>query len=253
MRKLFIFLFFVIFLLSINQVYATISLSPGRAYFNVDGKGEVCETINLFSQDYDGTIIVRDVWASNIDEGTNINKYTSEKEDLGIDITYDNELEITKGEEVDFEVCILKDNKEKAKGAIIFTPSSDTNVVVEVGTWMYINMEKEVEEVIKAQEIQTQTTTSGGSGNSGSSVKATELSDAELKAEENALKAQEAKVSLVVKEVQEEDKSSGITGSFIGSDNSFTFNWNRILMGFIVAAIGIIAVVSFRKKYRRNY
>src|SRR3989344_4641578 len=128
----FYFLFFIFIIVNINIVGAGLNLAPGKLNFNMETNNELCKEITIVSNDYKGEIRIRDVWAS-VDEGSNINKFYLEAGDFDISISYPNEIDLNERETID--VCLSGSNIKQAKGAIIFTPNTDTNIVVEVGTW----------------------------------------------------------------------------------------------------------------------
>ena len=242
MKTNFIFLFLL--LIFVTSLASAVSFSPTDLRFNLKPNEEECQKVTITSES--DIITLSDSWAESKDQNWSVSGFKSEASLHDISIDYPSELS---ADEREFEVCLSGGTLGEYHGVLVLKEEQVGNSIIQMGIWIKVIISK-TGKISVTPVSDTTTTTSGGSG---SSVKATELSDADLKAEEAALKAQEAKVGIVVKEVQEEDKNSGITGSVIGSGNSFTFNWNRILMGFIVAAIGVVAVVSFRKKYRRNY
>lgn len=135
----FYFLFFIILgLMSVNIVSAGLNLAPGKLNFNMKTENMKCEEIVVVSEDYTGEVSVRDVWAS-VEEGNNINKFYMTAEDFGININYPETIDLNKKKTI--EVCLSGNNIKEGKGAIIFTPKSETNVVVEVGTWLFVEGE----------------------------------------------------------------------------------------------------------------
>ena len=60
-------------------------------------------------------------------------------EKLGIQISYPKQIDNFNNNQ-EIEVCITARYSGQYRGALIFTPKSDTNVVVEVGTWLLVNV-----------------------------------------------------------------------------------------------------------------
>ncbi|MFH1270240.1 MAG: hypothetical protein ABII03_01255 [Nanoarchaeota archaeon] len=110
-----------------------------RLNLTIDAGEEKCQVITLYSDGYSGTIYVRDVWAELFNEQGNLNQYTFTSTDHGISISYiDTFLDFENS--ANFEVCIIASNPGKYLGAIIFSPKTEGNVVVEIGTWILLHV-----------------------------------------------------------------------------------------------------------------
>lgn len=155
MRHLFfIFLFFIFF--SSALVSATLNLDKGKLYFDLKTGEESCQDIIITAQNYTEAISVRNVWANNMSEDQNLNHYTTNPSDLGIAINYPKIFDSI-SEKQTVKVCINASAPGAYKGAIIFTPKSNTNIVVEVGSWLFLNVTGDQIETNKEVE-QNQTT-----------------------------------------------------------------------------------------------
>ena len=120
-------------------INASVYLSPSKLYFDMKNNKEDCQTITFISDDYQGNIIIRDVWAD-IKEDSNINNFNMRSNDFGIYITYDSAIKnFEESEEI--EICLTGKNVKNGKGALIFTPESETNVIVETGAWIFVKGE----------------------------------------------------------------------------------------------------------------
>jgi len=138
MRNLFfIFLFFIIF--SSVLVGATLNLNKGKLYFDLKTGEESCQEVVITASNYTDSINVRDVWANSMSEDQNLNHYTADKSNLGIKINYPKSFDSISDKQT-AKVCITPSIPGQYKGAIIFTPKSDTNIVVEVGSWLFVNV-----------------------------------------------------------------------------------------------------------------
>lgn len=137
MKKILILFIFSIFLSS-SFVSAGFSVSSGKLYFNLEQGKEQCQNLVLFSSDYEGPITIRDKWASNSDN-SNPNTFSQTSNDLQIKIKHDKKIDNFKTNK-DIQICIGSDYSGQRRGIIIFTPESKTNVVVEAGVWLLVNV-----------------------------------------------------------------------------------------------------------------
>ena len=221
--------------MGMNLASATLNLSPGKLYFNINPNEEICQMIVLSSTDYIGEINIRDVWAKSFDEGSNTNTYDKKAEDFGIEIYYDNLIE-NFDEEEEIEVCLSGSTIRKSKGAIIFTPKSETNVVVEVGTWLFVTI---------SEPPQMTTTSSGGggegsSGGGGGGIVQQTITSRQKSSQENT----------EVQEIseQKEEENAGITGAVIGGGKK-----SGKIIGITLVAIGVIGLlINYQYKKRRQ-
>lgn len=223
MKYCFTFLFFVIFMLSLNLI-SSFSFSPTDLSFNLKPNEEECQKITIESESE--IVALSDKWAESKDQSWSVGGFKTEASLYDIFIYYPLELSKTERE---FEVCLSGETLGEYHGVLVLKEEQVGNSIIQMGVWLKV--------------IISET----------GKIKVTPVSDTTSL---EALKKNETQISLRVNEITDEankSNNSGITGSVIGSDNSFTFNWGRILIGFIVAVVGMIAVVRFRKKYRRNY
>ena len=136
MKLIFYFLFILILT---NLASASLNIDKGKLYFNLNPGEESCQSIKVSSNSYEGKVNIRDIWAETFDEEGNFRKYTFTAKDHGLNIRYDNKID-NFNKESSVEVCLNGNYPGEYKGAMIFTPESDTNVVVEVGTWLLVNI-----------------------------------------------------------------------------------------------------------------
>ena len=230
MKPNFIFLFLV-FMINLGLASAALSPSPGKLYFNTEINARSCEKITLSSLDYKGDIKIRDVWATSINEGANINKYTATASDFGITLEYSEIIENFSGSK-EVEVCLTQTSSTKSKGGIIFTPGSETNVVVEYGTWLFVNLE----EPKPISDTPTKSTTNPNSNTN----PASNTGEVVLGIEENKQNIEEEEV-----EIKNEVTANGITGAAVGTSNK---SINVVTIIIILVIIGaFIALLSYRK------
>ena len=230
MKPNFIFLFLV-FMINLGLASAALSPSPGKLYFNTEINARSCEKITLSSLDYKGDIKIRDVWATSINEGANINKYTATASDFGITLEYSEIIENFSGSK-EVEVCLTQTSSTKSKGGIIFTPSTGTNVVVEYGTWFFVNLE----EPKPISDTPTKSTTNPNSNTN----PASNTGEVVLGIEENKQNIEEEEV-----EIKNEVTANGITGAAVGTSNK---SINVVTIIIILVIIGaFIALLSYRK------
>ena len=158
------FLFFTILIgtiTNISLVHAGLGLSPGKINFDVQGNDEQCKEVTVVSDDYAGELRLRDVW-SNSKEESNINNFDMEANDFGFDISYPETINIEDKETI--EICLSGGDLREARGALIFTPDSDTNIVVEVGAWIFVKELEVGDESIGGSPSITGNVIGGGSG-----------------------------------------------------------------------------------------
>jgi hypothetical protein len=222
-------------LFSLNFVSSMIELKPSKLEFDLQPNEEKCLEVYLNINENEETIFVRDIWTKNPDnEPNNLNNYKLNNEDLNIYVNYEDKLE-NLSEENKMRVCLSGKDKGEFRGALIFTPKSEKNVVVEVGTWLLVNIED--------KQVQEENIGNKKSGNSGGSYSTSNLDDLEKedeKEEENLLNNLEAEEDN--KENWEENENAQITGGVIGG---------KAKIGIIsVIFIGVIlfATINLRKK-----
>lgn len=232
---IFLLLLFLVFLSSASLAFAGVSPSPGRLYFDAGANNRICQTITLSSSDYQGDVKVRDVWATSTSEGANINKYTASASDFGITLEYPKTITGFNGN-AEVEVCLTQQELVKAKGGIIFTPSTGTNVVVENGVWLFINLSP-------AEQTSGSSTTSVSSSSGGNSESGKVI-----------LGIDESKQTSVqeIVDTNSELAGSGITGASVGtSNNSLNLKAIIIILVIIGAFIGLLNYRKIRQEKRR--
>ena len=223
---------------------ASFRLSPGKLYFDVNLNEKNCQNIVLSSEDYLGEVNIRDVWAKNIDEGYNINNYSVKSEDLGIKLDYNKLIENFDGSE-EVEVCLSGNKIGESKGAIIFTPKSETNIVVEVGTWLMVN-------VTESQQTQPTNLANIGSDGGGFSIK-TVGENSEAEEDKVAPEEQSEKItSKAVQDILEDNAGENENLELIPKERNYTL-WGIIaVLGLFIFSILIIRTINIRKRRNKN-
>jgi hypothetical protein len=268
MKTKIFFNFLLIFFMSLALVSASLNLNKGKLDPDIVIGEEFCDTISVSASDYSGTISVRDKWAETFDEERNLNSYTSTAEDHDMTIQYENNPEIVDGN-ADVEVCITPTKLGKYKGALIFTPESDSNVVVEVGTWLFVNViEKPTEDTPQPNPnpspAPSNNPSSGGGGGSpssgGSSSSKTTKTTSSLSEKPDLPWAEikdidPNKKTLETEETLEESTSDqnnqqkpGLTGRVV--DEEGNVNFKSII--WIALALIVIAAAILVRRVRRN-
>jgi hypothetical protein len=163
MQKYFFYLFLISILVSTTFISASLNLAPGKLSFNLDPGVQDCQNITLIAKNYSGPISIRDVWTNEKNQ-YNINKFNLSKDDLGVEVLYNSKIEET-SERQEVEICLKPNKSGSYLGDIIFTPLSDTNVVVESGAWLFVNVSGEVKEETQVQEKIITNTGDGITGN----------------------------------------------------------------------------------------
>lgn len=164
-KPIFIFLFLLFFT---SFASANLGLSHGKLEFNIDIGEKACEVVTVSSGSYEGEVVARDIWAETIDEERNFNFYTYSADDHGITLDYiDTIVEFEK--EFDVEVCLEAEEVGEFKGALIFAPEAETNIVIEKGVWLLVNVQEAKVEPEPPQQETPPANTGGSSGGGGSS------------------------------------------------------------------------------------
>jgi len=145
----------VVLIILLSLVGASLNLNPTKIYLSLNPNEENCQKIFLSSQNYTGTIKVRDIWTNNLSE-SNLNKYTLSANDLGVTINYPKQFDNFKDSQ-EVEVCLSSINSGNYRGALIFTPQSNTNVIVEIGTWLFLNVSGSNPEITNTQQTTEET------------------------------------------------------------------------------------------------
>jgi hypothetical protein len=264
MKKDFIFLIFFILIIScISYANASLNLAPGKLIFDIEKGKQGCQIITLSSGDYSGMINIRDIWTNDIND-SNTNKYPLNASDFEIEISYNKQL-TNFNKNQDIQICITGNEIiNKTRGAIIFTPISNTNVVVEVGAWIFVTV-NEPKPSPTNNNGNANTNTGSGSSSSGSSGGGLGITSASINANAESNTSNEAKIGLNInsnnstnkneeetvqtRNINENESSSVITGSAIGNRLG---NWKVIA---VVLAVIIIAgiIIYNRNKSKQNY
>lgn len=237
-----LFFLFLIIVLAINLVSSSLNLDKGKMEYNLKVEEESCQIISLNSEDYKGTIKIRDVWAENQNEEKNLNKYNFSASDNKLTIKYmDTVLDFK--DSMDFEICITADEPGNFKGALIFTPEAETNVVIEVGTWIIINSEKIPKTNPNDNQGSSSSGSGGSSGGSGSGVIKTN-------SEKNKTLSKESNEKSENKTNEEnkidENSKTGITGAVIGLFGNK--NTKIISLAVIILVISYFLIYKKRKQ-----
>jgi len=224
-------------------VTASLGLSPGKIYFNLNPNEEECQTITLSSKDYSGRINIRDMWAEKADEINNLKMYTSSASDKEINIGYPNINDFNNEEGIN--VCLSGNQIGRYKGALIFTPEAKGNVVVEVGAWLFVNItEPEPPQETPPQNTDSNQNTGGNNqgGSGGSSMTTSE--EQTQKPQTNNLPP--LKQTNPETGSEQEEYQGTITGGVIG-----TIKQNTKIIFAVLAVVAIAGLLIYNKR-RKN-
>ena len=219
MKTIFIFIFFMFFL---SFTSASLSINQGKMNFDLNEGEENCQTVKLMSEEYAGLITLRDVWAEDFKEGGNLHPYTLNASDHKLEIIYPNQIEEFSIEE-EIEVCLTAHNSGEFKGALMFTPKSETNVVVEVGTWLLVNV----------QEPQTTPSNNDGTSSGSSSGGGSVTTKTPQKDETQEL------------EIEQLSTEPGITGHAVKESGN---QMNPLLVVIILIVIAAIILYLYKRR-----
>lgn len=233
--KFYFFVFLFGIFISISLVSASFSLAPGKLYFDMNNNKKICQKIVLISDDYKGKVKLRDVWTG-VDEDYNINKFYMKAKDFGLDVSYPKTIAKFKDRE-SIEICLSGNNIKEGKGALIFTPESDTNIVVEVGAWLFV--EGESFNPPSYEEV------NGGGGAGESNVlNVNEENNREELDEELSQDFESNQKPMAT--VEEGEKGVGrITGAVVGAGKN---NWEIIVIVLLIVVIGWMFVNQKNKR-----
>ena len=229
MRFYFLFFIFVFF---ISFVSAGLNIDKGHLDYDLKIGEEKCLMVSLSSEDYYGVITLKDSWAKDIKEGTNINKYNLSASVLGLSLDYPKEIQDF-SDKKEVRVCILGNRSGNYRGAMIFTPDSNTNVVVEIGTWLLVYIKEDFQESSDNSESSSSSGGGGSSSGGGSSgIQSTKNSE-----EENS--------SILSNENESPNQeNSKITGSAV----SELSNVNKPIISTIIIIFALIAIFFYIKR-----
>jgi len=207
---------FLLVIFIISLVNANIGLAPGKLHFDLNPGIQNCQNIVVSSSDYSGTLKVRDIWTDKQKE-YNTNHYNKTAAGLGMQISYTKQIDNFNGQQ-EVEVCLTANNLGNYTGDLIFTPGSDTNIVVEVGAWLFVN----VSETPAATESQA----------------ASPVNEEQQNEEANNVNAAA--------------ETAGITGAAVGTNsNSTNNNTNLIWIVAAIVVIGIVVLVGYKLLKRK--
>lgn len=209
--KFFIFLFFLI-LFSQALVSANLTPSTGKLFFNFEKMEKQCQNIQLTSEDYNGAVNIRDIWSLN-DQSKNIKEFLLNSSQLGLTVAYSNEIKEFNGN-TNVDLCITPNQNGLARGVIIFTPNSDTNIVVETGVWLFVNV-------------------SGSSSYMNYNIE-----------------KEETKQPQIIENTTNEQKGL-ITGSVVQNNGNSNINVKTISIALIVVAIMAVLIMFYFKREKK--
>jgi hypothetical protein len=219
-----------------SLVSATLSLSTGKLYFNLNPAQQNCQKVKLISSDYSGKITIRDVWTDNVSE-MNINKYGLNTDNIGITVSYQKQIDNFKDEK-EVEVCLSGYEIGRYRGDLIFTPESNTNVIVEVGTWLFVNVSGA--QTGTGQEQQVTISPDNAAAAAAGNQNRQETPQAQDSQEANPTPETETSQS----------SGLGITGRFISGDVDVKTAGIIIGVIIIILAIGILVYIKRRKRLK---
>ena len=221
---------FLLVIFIISLVNANIGLAPGKLHFDLNPGIQNCQNIVVSSSDYSGTLKVRDIWTDKQKE-YNTNHYNKTAAGLGMQISYTKQIDNFNGQQ-EVEVCLTANNLGNYTGDLIFTPGSDTNIVVEVGAWLFVNVSETPAATATTTTTQTQETTNT------ESQAASPVNEEQQNEEANNVNAAA--------------ETAGITGAAVGTNsNSTNNNTNLIWIVAAIVVIGIVVLVGYKLLKRK--
>jgi hypothetical protein len=167
----------------------------------------------------------------------NINKYRLKSEDIGIIIFYQKQIDNFNGQQ-EVEVCLSGNKPGRYRGDLIFTPESNTNVVVEVGTWLFVNVSGA--QTPGTNQEQQVTTSSNNPTPTPIQVKQPTSQEETPESSQETSPAQETEKS--------KSFGSGITGYFVSvAGNGKT---TGIAIGVIIVVLAIATLIYIKRRGR---
>ncbi|MEN9626539.1 MAG: hypothetical protein RL557_867 [archaeon] len=221
------FLFFLTIIIFLTFVSASLVPNKGNLEIETMVNQEKCELIQLTSDDYTGKVIIRDMWAESYETETALRNF---KVDANFhDILFDYPSEVDFEKEKNIELCFTPQKAGKYKGAIIFTPESSSNTVVEMGTWLFLNVEPTTQQNTESQELANKNSVTG-SGDTASTA---------VNAPTTVQNTVEEKTELNKEKENTEENNAGITGNVIGTGYT-TISFIIILFLCAIVALSVL-------------
>ena len=238
--KTYFFIFFVI-LINLSLISAQLNLDKGSMVFELDNGKKICNAIRITSEAYIGKLKIRDIWPQIGEEESSFHKYTFTAEDYGLHITHPLEISNFKGNE-EIEVCLSGGNKSgNFKGALIFTPEAgeeQVSVVVEIGTWLLVNVKNPVESTTPP----TPTPRVTKENNQSTTSENTLQEPNENNQINNNIPQEDAENKTML---EDETQTSWITGAAIGALKN---NSTIIIIFLLIIIIGVLTIQNHRMK-----
>jgi len=229
-------------------ISAALSLDKGKLEYDIEKGEEICKMVKVSSEDYSGKIIIRDIWPEEGEEDSGFSKYTLTAEDYGISIDYPSEILDFSGES-EIEVCLSGEEVGNFRGALIFTPEAgeeQINVVVEIGTWLMVNItEAEIEEEVVVPIVESSGSSSGGGSGGGSPLNLNLVVENETQEDIFNIKSDSDIEDNKEEYHKDIDAKSGpgITGAVVGGGNN---NWR--IIGIVMAIIVVAGIIIYNKR-----
>ncbi|MBT4135962.1 hypothetical protein HOD75_01190 [archaeon] len=235
----FIFVFFLIILVNTGFVLAT-GFSPSEIVEEINVGEEICQIINVNS---DSSISITDKWAESVDVEWKSGLFESSAVDHGININYDNELDV---DEREVEVCMSGSVIGEYHGIILLSQEQQGNSIVQMGVWVKLTIaETPIEEpgTPSAPPQSSSGSSSGGTAlppanNTISNDVDVTLEVVEPDVEEN---------TNIIEPITNEETTNkfSITGAVIGAGKN---NYKIIIIVAVVLMVGVELIYSRRKK-----
>lgn len=213
----------------LGVVNASLNLSPGKLYFNLNPGEKSCQEVIVVSSDYSGTLKVRDIWNKDLHE-QNLNNYNLKSQDIGIQISYPEQIENFNAQQ-EVEVCLTASRNVNYRGSLIFTPTSNTNIVVEVGTWLFV--------IISGA---SQTTTSSDTQSSATTTGAEQATTTQTQTTQAGTEQQTTSTT-----DEQQNNNAGITGAAVGGGSKLTNIVIYFIVGLLIAGVLVFTIKSWRK------
>jgi len=139
--KIFLILFFILFINIFFVDALKLTLSPPNTTINSVINEEVCKKISI-SSDKSINIVIEDKWKTN-GKSSNLKDYNLNSEDIDINISYPKNITANNGQSINF--CIKPEKEGFYNGVIIFKSS---NRPIGIGSLIELNVFNSYDEIV---------------------------------------------------------------------------------------------------------
>ena len=132
MKRLFLFLLFILFLFNVSAL----EFSPSSLDFVMNKDQQLCKTIffNIDGQEAS----IQDYWADSSSEDWTISKFKTTASELSLQIFYPTKVSLAQSQ---VQVCIKGTKSSKNKGALIFKQEKEGNSLVQFVVWLNVSVQ----------------------------------------------------------------------------------------------------------------